>query len=99
VALEALHEQQPIHDIVKRYQIHPNQVTEWKNTLLEQTESKIKSIQKSENKNRKLINSDKPSSYFHHRNIQVLRMVLPPGLEPRFSAPETDALSIELREQ
>lgn len=28
VALEALREQQPIHEIAKRYQIHPSQVTE-----------------------------------------------------------------------
>ena len=36
VALEALREQQPIHEIAKRYQIHPSQVTEWKKTLLGQ---------------------------------------------------------------
>ena len=30
VALEAVREQQPIHEIAKRYQIHPTQVTEWK---------------------------------------------------------------------
>ena len=34
VALEALSEQQPIHEIAKRYQIHPTQVTEWKKALL-----------------------------------------------------------------
>jgi transposase len=34
VALEALREQQPIHEIAKRYQIHPTQVTEWKKALL-----------------------------------------------------------------
>lgn len=36
VALEALREQQPIHEITKRYQVHPSQVTEWKKTLLGQ---------------------------------------------------------------
>ena len=36
VALEALREQQPIHEIAKRYQVHPSQVTEWKKTLLGQ---------------------------------------------------------------
>ena len=36
VALEALHEQQPIHEIAKRYQVHPSQVTEWKKILLGQ---------------------------------------------------------------
>ena len=30
VALEALREQEPIHEIAKRHQIHPTQVTEWK---------------------------------------------------------------------
>ena len=34
VALEALREQQPIHEIANRYQIHPTQVTEWKKALL-----------------------------------------------------------------
>ena len=33
VALEALREQQPIHEIAKRYQVHPSQVTEWKKSL------------------------------------------------------------------
>ena len=34
VALEALREQQPIHEIAKRYQIYPTQLTEWKKALL-----------------------------------------------------------------
>lgn len=34
VALEALREQQPIHEIAKRYQVHPSQVTDWKKALL-----------------------------------------------------------------
>lgn len=33
VALEALREQQPIHEIAKRYEVHPNQVSEWKKNL------------------------------------------------------------------
>ncbi|MCC5789143.1 MAG: transposase [Opitutales bacterium] len=33
VALEALREQQPIHQIAKRYEVHPSQVTEWKKAL------------------------------------------------------------------
>ena len=33
VALEALREQQPLHEIAKRYQVHPSQVTEWKKAL------------------------------------------------------------------
>jgi transposase len=35
-ALEALREQLPIHDIAKRYQIHPTQVTEWKKGVARQ---------------------------------------------------------------
>ena len=34
VALEALREQQPIHEKAKRYQIHPSQLTDWKKALL-----------------------------------------------------------------
>ena len=34
VALEALREQQPIHELAKRYQLHPTQVTDWKKALL-----------------------------------------------------------------
>lgn len=34
VALEALREQQPVHEIAKRYEVHPTQVTEWKKALL-----------------------------------------------------------------
>lgn len=34
VALEALREQHPIHEIAKRYQVHPSQVAEWKKALL-----------------------------------------------------------------
>ena len=34
VALEALREQSPIHEIAKRHQVHPSQVTEWKKALL-----------------------------------------------------------------
>lgn len=34
VALEALREQEPIHEIAKKHQVHPSQVTEWKKSLL-----------------------------------------------------------------
>ena len=29
VALEALREQSPLHEIAKKHEIHPSQVTEW----------------------------------------------------------------------
>ena len=34
VAIEAVREQLPIHEIAKKYQIHPSQVTEWKKALI-----------------------------------------------------------------
>lgn len=33
VAMEALREQSTLNDIASRYQVHPNQVTKWKNQL------------------------------------------------------------------
>ena len=39
VALEALREQEPIHEIAKRHQIHPTQVTEWKKALMNNASS------------------------------------------------------------
>jgi transposase len=35
VALEALKAEQTIFEIAQRYQVHPNQITEWKRQLLE----------------------------------------------------------------
>ena len=32
--MEALWQREPVHEIAKRYQIHPTQVTEWKKALL-----------------------------------------------------------------
>ena len=43
VALEALREQEPLHEIAKRYQIHPTQVTEWKKALLSNASSVFES--------------------------------------------------------
>ena len=58
VALEALREQQTIHEIAKRYQIHPSQVTEWKKTLLGQASAvfdkgKTHAAQEAHNKRKK----------------------------------------------
>ena len=33
VALEALQEQQPLHEIAKKHEVHPNQVSQWKKEL------------------------------------------------------------------
>jgi len=34
VALEALREREPVHEIARRYQVHSTQVNEWKKALL-----------------------------------------------------------------
>ena len=38
VALDALKGEQTIADLSQRYQVHPNQITEWKKQLLEHAE-------------------------------------------------------------
>lgn len=43
VALEALREQQPLHEIAKRYEVHPTQVREWKKALLANASSAFES--------------------------------------------------------
>jgi transposase len=42
VALEALREQQPLHEIAKRYQVHASQVTEWKKEAKKGTFRRLK---------------------------------------------------------
>lgn len=33
VAIEALQEQHPLHEIAKKHEVHPNQVSQWKKEL------------------------------------------------------------------
>jgi len=35
IALEALREDKPIHEIAQAYGVHPNQISEWKGKLLD----------------------------------------------------------------
>ena len=48
VALEALREQQPLHEIAQRYEVHPTQVTKWKKALLANATTVFKSDRSAE---------------------------------------------------
>lgn len=38
VAVEALKERQPLSELAKRYEVHPNQISHWKREFLENSE-------------------------------------------------------------
>lgn len=48
VAVEALKEGQTIVELAERYQVHPNQITEWKRQLLERAEEVFSKDKKAE---------------------------------------------------
>ena len=35
IALEALREDKPVREIAEKYRVHPNQISQWKRTLLD----------------------------------------------------------------
>ena len=56
VAMEALQEKQTLTELSKKYDVHPNQITKWKNQLLEHGSSVFKdSKDESESDKDKLI--------------------------------------------
>lgn len=72
VALEAIREREPIHEIAKRYQIHPTQVTEWKKALLSGAGSVFESQRsKDDEALRQKIKEDRLYKQIGHLQVQV----------------------------
>ena len=72
VALEALREQQSIHEIAKRYQVHPTQVTEWKKALLGNASSVFESASsKSEEGLRQKLKTDRLYKQIGQLQVEV----------------------------
>ena len=89
VALEALREQQPIHEIAKRYQVHASQVTEWKKSLqgnassvFESTSAKHDEASQAEAQRRPTFEADRPTQSrggFFKRQLRQTRCRYPGG--------------------
>ncbi len=72
VALEALQEREPIHEIAKRYEIHPAQVTQWKKALLEGAGSVFeKEKDKGEEELKRKQKEDRLYKQIGHLQVQV----------------------------
>ena len=48
VALEAIKEQRTVHEIAEAYELHPNQVTNWKKEFLEQASTAFEKEKKAD---------------------------------------------------
>lgn len=55
VALEAMQERQTLSDLCKKYELHPNQITQWKKQLKEQSASVFKEPSNGKDEKDKLI--------------------------------------------
>ena len=73
VALEALREQEPIHEIAKRHQIHPTQVTEWKKALMNDASSVFEgSRDKHDESLKRRLKEDRLYKQIGHLKVEVV---------------------------
>ena len=72
VALEALREQEPIHEIAKRHQIHPTQVAEWKKALMSNASSVFEGTRdKHEESLKQKLKEDRLYKQIGHLKVEV----------------------------
>lgn len=72
VALEALRERSPIHEIAKRHSVHPSQVTEWKKALQSNASAVFESARdKGEESLKAKLKQDRLLKQIGHLHVQV----------------------------
>jgi len=72
VALEALRERDPVHEIAKRYQVHPSQVSDWKKALLSAAGSVFESERSRDDEAlRRKLKTDRLYKQIGHLQVQV----------------------------